>query len=168
MSDVIFKVSDLAQSRTELLQAAREGRARVRDTDGTGLVMLREEELQLIELVADWSRAHSCLLRLQQLGRQPSVSELGDQLAWLRVFDLEDLREFANELDDALVAARADRDGAALRHCLHAWRVTARQLQDPLRRSVLHGAHAPEDFEDAQRPGATSPVRDVASGRADE
>lgn len=165
MSDVIFKVSDLAQNRTDLLQAAREGRARIRDTDGTGLVMLREEELQLIELVADWSRAHSRLQRLLHLGRQPAVSELGETLAWLRVFDLEDLQEFANELDDALVAARADQDSAVLRNCLHAWRVTARQLHDPLRRSVLHGTHAPDDFEDAERPGDKPPTRNAGSGQ---
>ncbi len=149
----IFKVTDLAQSRTDLLDAARSGRARVRDIDGTGLVMLREDELLLLELLADWARAHSRLQRLLQLERDPKVSELGDQLAWLRVFDADDLKEFAAELDDALVAARADGDATPLTECIRAWKVTARQLEDPLRRSVLLGKHKAEDYVDVERPG---------------
>jgi len=162
---MIFKVSDLVQSRTELLRAAREGRARVRDTDGTGLVMLREDELRLLELVADWSRAHSRLQRLLQFGKPPTVTELGERLAWLRVFDLADLQEFANELDDALVATRADGDSTPLRHCLDAWRGTARQLEDPLRRSVLHGLHVPDDFEEVERPESAADVQLATSTR---
>jgi hypothetical protein len=39
--------------------------------------------------------------------KRPTIEELGD-LAWLRVFDMSDLAEFATELHEALVAANGD------------------------------------------------------------
>jgi hypothetical protein len=156
---VIFKVSDLAQSRTELLEAARHGRARVRDTDGTGLVMLREQELVLLEQLTTWSRALSRLEKLLKLGEPPTVRELGPELAWLRAFDPDDLQEFAEELDDALVAAQADGDAAPIENAVSAWRLTARQLEDPLRRSILLGTHVETDYLDISRPEGLSPQR---------
>lgn len=152
MSDIIFQASDLAKKRTEVLAAARSGIARVRDKDGTGYVMLPEGRLTLLEALTRWQQA---LIRLETLLRRGStltVSDLGE-LAWLRSFDLEDVREFVDELRDALVAAHADGDTAALEDCLRSWRATARQLADPLRRAVLHGTHQPEDFDEVSEPG---------------
>jgi hypothetical protein len=153
MSDVIFQVSDLATTkRTEFVSAARDGRAVLRDKDGLGLVMLPEAQLSALEELAEWSQA---LLRLEALIRRetpPSVVDLGN-LAWLRPFDLDDLREFAAELNDVLLAAYADRNLSVLNQCLADWRTTARQLQDPLRRSVLLARHQPDDFIEAERPG---------------
>jgi hypothetical protein len=151
MTDTIFQSSDLANKRTEFLAAARSGLARLRDKDGTSFVMLPEGRLILLEELTRWSQA---LIRLQALLRRdtvPKVSELGD-LAWLRSFDVEDLREFMDELHDALVAAYADGDTTALNNCLCAWRITARQLADPLRRAILHGSHQPEDFVEVSEP----------------
>jgi hypothetical protein len=151
MSDTIFLSSDLAKKRTEVLAAARSGCARVRDKDGTSYVMLPEGRLNLLEELAEWSQA---LIRLELLIRRdvrPKVSELGE-LAWLRCFDLGDLREFADELHDALLAAHADGNTGPLRDCLHSWRVTAGQLADPLRREVLTGSHQPSDFTEVSEP----------------
>jgi hypothetical protein len=151
MTATIYQTSDLASRRTEVLDAARSGLARVRDKDGTSLVMLPESRLTLLELVSDWAKA---LLRLEQLlSREglPDVGDLGD-LAWLRSFERSDLEEFVRELRDAVLAASADERGDALLDCVRAWQVTARQLDDPLRRSVLLSPHVPDDFEDAPRP----------------
>jgi hypothetical protein len=135
--DVIFQATDLAQRRTEFLDAARQGMARLRDRDGTSLVMLPERRLQLLEELRKWSSAHMRLERLlARADFKPTIENLGD-LAWLRVFDHEDLREFADELNDALIAADSDEDPSVLDECLRAWKTTARQLEDPLRRSVL-------------------------------
>jgi hypothetical protein len=153
---MIFKVTDLVQNRTEFLEAARVGRALVRDTDGTGLVMLRETELESLEWIADWSSALSRLQRVVRMGERPSVGDLGSQLAWLRVFDLDDIEEFANELDDVLVATRSDNDAGVLQECIRAWKVTARQLEDPLRRRVLLGPAEPHQLVSAERPGEES------------
>ncbi|MFJ4635963.1 hypothetical protein ACIP69_09895 [Streptomyces hygroscopicus] len=155
--DVIFQSTDLAtQRRTEFLSAARSGLARLRDKNGTSLVMLPERHLQLLEELRKWSSVHLRLERL--LARpdfRPTVQELGD-LAWLRVFDCEDLREFADELGEAIVAADSDNDAAVLHECLDAWKTTARQLEDPMRRSVLLRKGIIPDLVEVERPEGES------------
>jgi hypothetical protein len=151
MSDVIFQSSDLANKRTEVLEAARNGQARVRDKDGTSLVMLPESRLRLLETLTKWWQAYMKLEALLHKSQLPRAGELGE-LAWLRVFDRDDYQEFVSELHDALVAANADGDTAVLDESIKAWRVTARQLEDPLRRSVLHGPFVPEHYAEANEP----------------
>ena len=152
MSDVIFQSSDLATKRTEVLDAARKGQARVRDKDGTSLVMLPESRLRLLETLTKWWQAYMKLEALLHRSELPRASDLGE-LAWLRAFDREDFQEFVSELHDALIAADADEDSTVLDECVRAWRITARQLEDPLRRSVLlHGSFAPDQYVDASEP----------------
>lgn len=153
MSDMIFQSSDLAQKRVEVLAAARAGRARLRDKDGTSLVMLPESRLELLEELASWNSSHLRLEELLHRGGTPSVSDLG-MLAWLRVFDEDELKEFVAELHHALIAAHADGDVAALSTCINEWRTTARQLDDPLRRSVLRGAVGADHLVEVVRPDA--------------
>lgn len=153
MTDTIFQASDLAGSkRVEFLDAAREGVARLRDRDGTSLVMLPESVLRLLEQLSTWWEAYTrldCLLR-RSTG-VPNARELGD-MAWLRTFDRDDMEEFLAELHDALVAASADRDAEALDRCIRDWRITGRQLEDPLRRSVLLGEKSDDDFVEVEEP----------------
>lgn len=150
--DIIYQASDLATSkRREFLDAARTGRAHLRDTDGTDLVALRANELTVLEELAYWSAQHRNLGRLLRDSDVPRVAQLGD-LAWLRAFDRDDLTAFLDELQDCLIAASADGDTGVLREAVRAWRVTAQQLEDPLRRSVLVGRHDPGDFEQVARP----------------
>ncbi|WP_439681776.1 hypothetical protein [Embleya sp. MST-111070] len=151
MNDAIFQASDLANKRTELLSAARSGVARVRDKDGTSLVMLPESQLLLLQSVSDWSRHLMRLTTLAEGVERPTVDQLGE-LAWLRAFDNEDLQEFVSDMKQCLVAAHADGDPQVLEDCLNDWRTTAKQLEDPLRRSVLLGRHEPSDFVSAPRP----------------
>ncbi len=151
MGDVIYQPTDLAAKRTQFLRDARAGGARVRDKDGTSLVMLPESRLAFLEKVAEWGTAS---LRLEELlGRPapPSITDLGD-LAWLRVFDREDQHAFLEELHNALLVAHADQDANVLERCIHEWRVTAKQLEDPLRRSVLHGRVDQDDLVEVARP----------------
>ena len=152
-ADTIFQVSDLAgNKRVEFIDAAREGVARLRDRDGTSLVMLPESALRLLEQLSTWWEAYT---RLDSLLRRtsgvPTARELGD-LAWLRTFDRDDVEEFLVELNDALVAASADRSSEVLDRCIRDWRITARQLEDPLRRSVLLGTHSAEDLVEVDEP----------------
>jgi len=151
MSDLIFLPTDLASKRVEFLDAARKDRARLRDKDGTSYVMLRESRVQLLETLTTWWQAHMRLEGFLRRSELPKAGELGE-LAWLRSFERQDLEEFVNELRDALVAANADGDTAALDDCIRGWHTTARQLEDPLRRSVLLGRHAPEDYVEAAKP----------------
>lgn len=151
MNNVIFQSSDLATQRVEFLNAARAGRALLRDKDGTSLVMLPEQRLEVLEQYAQWSQVHLRLTSLISSGKRLSVSELGD-LAWLRVFDIDDITEFAGELHNALIAGLSDSDVAPIAETINAWRVTARQLEDPLRRSVLLGRHDAGDLEEVSEP----------------
>ncbi|GLZ38588.1 hypothetical protein [Actinokineospora sp. NBRC 105648] len=155
VDDMIFQPSDLAtQRRVQFMDAARSGRARLRDKDGSAFVMLPEGKVELLEELARWNSAHLRLERLLERGEPLSVSTLGE-LAWLRVFDTEDIREFLSELHEALVASYADGALATLRECVEAWRTTARQVEDPLRRSVLRGSLAAQDLTEALRPDGT-------------
>src|SRR5690349_16363971 len=104
MTDIIFQASDLANRRTEFLDAARGGQARLRDKDGTSFVMLRADQLDLLQRLNQWSQALMRLESLLRRGSVPRVKELGD-LAWLRVFDFADLQEFVEELRESLFAA---------------------------------------------------------------
>jgi hypothetical protein len=151
MDRVIFQASDLAKDRTKFLDAARTGRALVRDKDGTGLVMLPEAELEVLEGYARWSQVHQRISSFLESKREITVSELGD-MAWLRVFDRDDIAMFASELHESLVAGLSDLDLSATAETIAAWRTTSRQLEDPLRRSVLVGAKDPSDFVEAARP----------------
>jgi hypothetical protein len=166
MADEIFQTSDLANRRTQVVQAARQDVARIRDKDGTSLVMLQEGRLDALKEVADWSAAHLRLEALLRRGTKPTVAELGD-LAWLRVFDDDDLAEFMTELQDVLIAAHADGSTEALSACIHAWRVTARQLEDPLRREVLlRGRLETVDVVEVSRPIVSDEAH--SAGSADD
>lgn len=150
--DTIYQPSDLAgKKRTEFVQAARDGSARLRDKDGTSLLMLPESRVVALRGVAEWSRH---LFRLQELLARDvrlSVSDLGE-LAWLRVFERDDLEEFADELHQVLIAAIADESVDVLNEAVRAWRVTAKEIEDPLRSAVLTTEYAAADFVQADRP----------------
>jgi hypothetical protein len=120
----VFQVSDLANNRTEFIDEARSGLARLRDKDGTSLVMLPEARLDHLQRLQDLNEIYLRLSHLIVKGKPASPVELG-QHSWLRVFDLE---------------------------AVEAWRMTARQLSDPLRRSILLGDVKPSELATAARP----------------
>jgi hypothetical protein len=144
----IFQLTDLANDRGRFVDAARHGEARLRDKDGTSLVMVPEGKLRFLEDLARWSSEGLRLRRLLARDGLPSIADLGS-LAWLRVFDASDLQRFEDELQDSLIAAMADGSLAVLHDTVETWRVTARELEDPLRRSVLYGDIADDDFVEA-------------------
>ncbi|WP_146083596.1 MULTISPECIES: hypothetical protein [unclassified Rathayibacter] len=148
---VIYQASDLARQRVDFISDARRGRARLRDKDGTGLVMLPESELAVLESYASWSQTLERLTALLTSGRTITPSELGE-LAWLRVFDREDVKEFVDELHMALVVGLADQSMTPILSTLEGWRKTARQVEDPQRRAVLTGVASISDHTEAIKP----------------
>lgn len=154
MTNETYTLSDLAGAkRTQLVEDARHGRARVRDKDGQNLVMLREQRLNVLEEFATWSQTQQRLRALADREQMPPIAELGD-LAWVRVFDRADLAEFADELLGAVLAALSDQNSALVDEVVSAWRTTARQLEDPLRRSILLGELDDSAYENAEQPHA--------------
>jgi len=150
VSAMIFQPTDLVGSkRRAFLDAAKTGRARLRDSDGTSIVALAESELDMLDLVATWSWERDrlvCLLSTHDASL--TTLELGS-LAWLHRLDREDQLAFAAELQESLVLAMSRRDGAPVRETVHAWQVTAAELDDPMRRDVLLGGLDERDFVDA-------------------
>ena len=149
MRDKIFQASDLTGAkRREFLEVAKVGRAHLRYTDGTGIVALPERELELLEQIAYWSAELRRISSLIDSGEPITVVRL-DRLAWLRVFERDDMRLFVEELEDALIAATADHNVGIIEEVEQAWRVTAAQLEDPLRREVLTSRFDSRNFRDA-------------------
>src|SRR5215472_14982839 len=102
----IFLPSDLNRRGRAILNAARQDIARIRDTDGTSLVVMPEEKVQALETVA-WAASNLALLE-EILDHSPAPSAdafVAFDWAWLRVFDPEDLQEFVREARRALHAA---------------------------------------------------------------
>ena len=71
------------------------------------------------------------------------------------MFDVDDLREFVDELQTLLLVALADNDTSEIDQMIRDWRITARQLEDPLRRSVLTARHDSSSFMAAAEPSET-------------
>lgn len=154
MANETYTLTDLAGAkRTQLVEDARRGRARVRDKDGQTLVMLREQHLTVLEEFAHWSQVQQRLSAMASSGRALSVAELGD-LAWVRGFDAEDLTSFAEELLGALLSSLADENLSLVDEVISAWRATARQLEDPLRKSILFGDLDESAFAEVTQPDA--------------
>jgi hypothetical protein len=151
VSPVIYQVSDLANRRTEFVEEARQGLARLRDKDGTSLVMLPESRLEHLERFRSHLSLYLVVEHGARTGEHLGVIGLGVN-AWIRSLSVEDLVEFSNELGEALAAAAADDSTAVLDDVVSAWRTTARQLEDPLRRRVLLAAFDEADYVDAERP----------------
>lgn len=148
---VVFQASDLSQKRREFIDQARIGGARLRDTDGTSLVMVRGSRFEFLDELATWTHRLLDLHHALRQGDAPTPRQLGD-LAWLRFFDGDDRREFATELEDAMAISIADGSLDHLHQIVDAWRTTADTLEDPLSREVLLGHFDPTDFVDAPRP----------------
>lgn len=154
----VYQVSDLATKRTQFVAEARDGLARLRDKDGKSLVMFPEDRLDYLERIAELT---TLLIRLDVLctsAASRDIHALGE-LAWLRSLDSDDLQEFAGELREALVVAQSERSTAAVDEMVEAWHMTARQLDDPLRRSILTGTFDLQaDFQEVQPPEPPSPA----------
>jgi hypothetical protein len=151
--DVIYTASDLDRKRREVTNAARRGVARIRDTDGMGLVLLPARHYEVLDTVSRW---HDRLDVAQRVLAKPPGDrvphDFGD-LTWLRHLDDEDLATFIAEMRAAVSVAYHDDDLAELEQLARDWRATADELADPARRDVLLGGFTAGDFVEAERPG---------------
>lgn len=93
-SSVVYLASDLSRKRRAFIDDARQGLARLWDTDGTSLVMVPEERLaKLTDLVA-WANRHLVLeAAVRKSPSERSVTDFGD-LPWLRFLPDDDLAAF--------------------------------------------------------------------------
>ena len=159
----IFQSSDLNRRGRDVLDAAREGIARIRDTDGASLVLTREESLDTMRRQLDAMRqlteAMASFITLDRAldheHREPKLSELGSW-TWMRQLPAEDAAEFLRDVGDALYESCRTMSAAPLTAVIDDWKATAEALDDPLARETLLGASTPEDYVEAERPQTTA------------
>lgn len=157
--DRVFQVSDLAGSkRREFVDLAKRGNARLRDIDGTPLVMLREAGLvqleELSEALVGYLSLETVLDRRRE-DRQPT--DFGN-LAWASTLDESDLSELRDDLRAALAVAASQRDTAPVDTLLRDWRYTALDLADHRSGPILRGEYNDDDFVEAPRPVLHAPT----------
>jgi len=151
-SEVIYTVSDLSRKRREVADVARRGLARIRDTDGTGLVLLPAQRYELLEAVSRWGDRLGVVERAQSKSRtERTPADFGD-LTWLRHLDEDDLVQFVSEMRQTLSLAYHDNDLTALVDAVADWKATAEEFTDPARREILLGTTDTADFVEVTRP----------------
>ena len=155
-TDVIYTASDLDRRRREVTDTARRGLARIRDTDGTGLVLLPARHYEVLEAVSRWYDRLDVVERARaKPAAERAPADFGD-LTWLRHLDDDDLAQFLQEVRAAVSVAYHDDDLSELEQLVRDWRATADELADPARREVLLGGFDAADYVEAARPATRS------------
>ena len=163
-SPTIFQSSDLNRRGRSILDAARTGLARIRDTDGRSLVVTTEEAYEELrsrtETLRELTAAMTSFITIERAvdheGRDPSMAELG-HWTWVRHLPREDAGEFVRDVGDALYTSCQAGSAVALMTVLDEWKATAEALSDPLSRETLLAESSPEDYVEAKRPVGESP-----------
>ena len=145
---VAFQATDLARRHREVIDAARSGRAIVRDKDGTALVMAPVADVErtdeIVELALDLIRAAAAVRQ----GPGAAVEAFGG-LAWLSVLPEDAQKRFLDELTDAVLIAASGTSLRPVELLLGDWRATAEAWADPdIRATLLAEEAAP--LPDAQ------------------
>jgi hypothetical protein len=151
-TDVIYTASDLDRKRREVTDAARRGIARIRDTDGMGLVLLPARHYEVLDAVSRWYDRLDIVERARAKPPEDRVPRDFGELTWLRHFGDDDLATFIAELRAAVSVAYHDDDLTELDQLARDWRATAEELADPARRDVLLAGFAAADFVEVGRP----------------
>ena len=169
MGTVTYLPTDLQRRYRVILDEAKAGEARVRDADGTTILLLPEGEVRALRRVSAAAAnlaAVEGVLESMATG-SPELSQYGEW-SWLRVFEADDLREFVRDIREAIIVGAREGSSALLDEQLRAWRVTARQADDPLFRAILRGGSAEDDFVEVSRPEAPEPPTGEDTGAAAE
>lgn len=158
-SHTIFQSSDLNRRGRTILDCARDGVARIRDTDGASLVMTREDALEELksarEQLRELADAMASFITLDRAvdheHRAPSLVEFG-AWTWVRFLPPEDAEEFVRDIGDALYTSCREMSMTPLATTLDDWKATAESLSDALARETLLGDSSDDDYVEAVRP----------------
>ena len=155
----IFQASDLNRRGRAILDTARGGLARIRDTDGASLIVTREdvyetlrEQVTALRQLADAMASFITLDCVLDDEQTPVVAELGSW-TWVRHLPPEDAVEFVHDIAEALYASCREKSSAPVAAALDDhWRATAEALSDPLSRETLLGSSSADDYVEVARP----------------
>jgi hypothetical protein len=134
---VTFQATDLARHHRTVVDAARAGRALLRDKDGTALVLAPaadiERTYQIAELALDLIRVRQAVD--QGVGNH-SAGVYGD-LAWMSVLPDDVQRRFLDELAETLLVAASGTSLRPVELLLGDWRASAEAWADLETREAL-------------------------------
>lgn len=95
-----FTTSDLSRKRKDVMAAARNGTALVRDTDGTVIAMRSSEHVAVQDRLSDLNRVLRAVVASLR-DAQPSAALLGD-IAWLADWPVANREQFVLDFADAI------------------------------------------------------------------
>lgn len=145
--DRIYQASDLAGSaRREFIADALHSRARLRSTDGDSLIMLREARLEHVAAIRDYAVAYLTLDTAMKRARDDRRASDYGPWAFISVFDDDDIDEFLQEVNEAIVRAASGEDHSAVDDLVRQWQMSARTLSDPVAREILSGTTQQSDW----------------------
>ena len=150
---MIFTASDLDRKRRAVLDTAKRGEARVRDTDGSHLVMESAQSHDAREATAEWAvRLHQLDVAAAMPREQRRPRHFGD-LTWARYLPDDDLNSMREVLWEALLATRAERNPGIIAGEAEDWmrRAQAHDRAASLRELSAYGAG--KAAERGKRPG---------------
>ena len=149
-----YQASDLAgASRRQFLDDAKEGIARLRDTDGSAVIATTEETLERLTRIRNASLAYLALQgATERPRRERRPSDFGE-LAWVQPLDDADLALLRSEMHDELVRVITGESVGRLDELLHAWRLTVELIADDAAMADLN-RDSPADLVDVPPPDA--------------
>lgn len=160
--NTIFQASDLNRQGRTVLDSARIGPTRLRDTDGLGIIIAPESDweesvsrasgMSRILMVATLYLTFRTALEDPDWDLVRNSERLGSW-AWLRHLPPEDIPEFADEVHLALLDSFSSKDPESLEQIIEDWRETAMVASDPESRQVFDEPFDPADFTEVTRPG---------------
>ena len=134
---ITYQVSELARHHRAVVDAARAGRALLRDKDGTALVLAPAAEIErtyeIGELALELIRARQAVD--QGIGNH-SAGLFGD-LAWMTVLPDDAQRQFLDEITETLLVAASGTSLRPVELALGDWRATAEAWADLETREAL-------------------------------
>ncbi len=159
----IYQVTDMTTSkRLDFVAEARAGGARLRDKDGMSLLLLPESQVTHLQSLQEHIELFLVVERQAATVTPPDVYALGRH-AWIRSLPAEDLIELAADLSAAIIASIADQDSLSADRVVEEWRLSASQLDDPLRRAVLLDAFDATDYLEADQPDDAEAIAGVTA-----
>lgn len=147
-TSTIFSASELRQNRRALDAAKVDGIARVRDADGTALLVAREEAIGNALQEREWlSRVADMALQLHAIETRPAddLPGFGD-LTFVSRLDEPNRAAFVADMWEAVIEARAEASATPIHEAIADWRETSRALNDSERLAKLTAPIVADDF----------------------
>jgi len=134
-----FQATDLQRNHREVLDAARESRAIIRDKDGVLLLVQPAEEAKHKDFILDVLSSAACLNRALQLPQDRRGPEMYGEFAFIFVIPEAYQKQFLQVVVDQTLIGRHSGSYEKLEGLIEDWKETARTWSDEDLREGLVG-----------------------------